>query len=53
MNETSGVLIVREDGATVVDDAIPVTRGLVDAIEQLLDHLGAPKRRETERKEPD
>jgi hypothetical protein len=41
-----GVLIVRDDGVIVVPDAEPWPAALADAVEQLLDKLGATKRQE-------
>lgn len=40
MNE--GVLIVRDDGVTVLPDAIPVVHGMVEAVERIFASLGIP-----------
>jgi hypothetical protein len=39
-----GVLLARDDGVTVVPDAIPVVRGMVEAVELLFASLGIPAR---------
>jgi hypothetical protein len=46
--EPSSVLIVRDDGVIDVPGAIPVIRGLVEAVEQLVNSLGIPTRDERE-----
>jgi len=46
----SGILIVRDDGVINVPGAVAVPAGLADAVEHLLDKLGAPKRDERKRK---
>lgn len=43
----TGVLLVRDDGVVVVEQAAPVTAGLVAAIEQLLGKLDLPRRETT------
>jgi hypothetical protein len=44
MTDHGGVLIVRDDGVTVLPDAIPVVRGMVEAVELLFASLGIPTR---------
>lgn len=44
--QTDGVLIVRDDGVIVVPEAEPWPAGLANAVEQLLDKLGATSRHE-------
>ena len=44
MQRPDGVLLVRDDGVIRVDRAVPVTPGLVTAVERVLDTVGAPRR---------
>lgn len=51
----SSVLIVRDDGVIDVPGAVPVVRGLVEAVELVFNSLGIPTRetRDQPRTEPD
>lgn len=51
---SDGVLVARNDGVIDVPDAVPVVRGMVEAIERLFSSLGVPARDERqERTEED
>lgn len=42
--DPAGVALARDDGVIDVPGAVPVTRGLLDAIERLVGALGIPAR---------
>ena len=46
MSDPAGVVLARDDGLIDVPGAVPITRGLVDAIERIYGALGIPARDE-------
>lgn len=51
MSDHSGVLIAREDGVTDVPNAVAISTGLVQAVEQLLEKLLGPRQEQQQRTE--